>query len=73
MDCQTNKYNCIYNCLDTYVVVTVYIIKRGGIYIYTPIAKQLHQMPQDTMAKLQDKFDIVRFVQNEKLAFSDYF
>ncbi|KAL5487067.1 hypothetical protein EMCRGX_G019626 [Ephydatia muelleri] len=46
---------------------------RGeGPSTYAPIAKALHEIPDDGMAKLRVKFDIAHFIAVEKLSFSKY-
>ncbi len=46
---------------------------RGqGPASYAPIARALHQLLEDAMAKLRVKFDIAYFIATEKLAFRKY-
>ena len=39
---------------------------------YVPIARLLHELPEDTLAKLKMKFDVAYFVATAKLAFCKY-
>ena len=46
--------------------------KGEGPSSYAPIARVLHGLPKDAMAKLRIKFDNTHFVATEKMAFSKY-